>query len=465
MEEKRQTGNSPGAALQEEGARNQFGMDSVSFNRTAEASRVHVWAEQWVADVQPPAFAVPKAKTLDESRSIPVGGLLSMEAVQADGDEGIDVAQGNKEQQRQNSNVKGDLSSEKTASELHLERKIAWIMLISRFVEAMFALVAFSVMANSNGHTTVPSFNAVLAAGVISFLGCVALGCTEWLLIGVSYDDMKDALTKRLMLILTKVNCIYDFTAGFLCLGCCCASAGILTSKTEGELHCEDRGCSAESAATTLLFLTAFILIASFCLSFWKYRRQRMNQLLHNHHSEDDESNDSKLVWTHNFGLRVFVRSFQVALATTAIGIYSSLERISKIPALQFSLAVSIICMACSLCLVILDGYCISNKLNSYPHWFKEPKFVTSVLLYDLLLCCLSLASASATSGAFFGECNVFTYDCSVLSAGLAMSWLQWLTFFASIWMSWRDFEKSTEVSVALRRKQEKDSAVSPSTE
>lgn len=465
MEENRQTGNSPGTALQEEGSRNQNGMESVSSNRTAEASRVHVWAEQWVADVQPPAYAVPKAKRPDESRPIPVGGLLSMEAVQPDGYEEINVAQENKEQQHRNSNAKGDPSSEKNASELHLERKIAWIMLISRFVEAMFALVAFVVMANSNGHTTVPSFNAVLAAGVISFLGCVAFGCTEWLLIGVSYDDMKDALTKRLMLILTNVNCIYDFTVGFLCLGCCCASAGILTSKTEGKLQCEERACSTESAATTLLFFTAFILIASFCLSFWKYRRQWMNRLLQNSHSDDDESDESKLTWTHNFGLRVFVRSFQVALAITAVGIYSSLERISKVPALQFSLAVSIICMSCSLCLVVLDGYCISNKLNSYPHWFKEPKFVASVLLYDLILCCLSLASASATSGTFFGECSVLTLDCSVLSAGLAMSWLQWLTFFASIWMSWRDFEKSAEMSVALKRKQEKDSAVSPSAE
>lgn len=464
--EPRQTGDLPGIACQEEGAQNQTGTESISSNRTAEANEVHVWAEQWVADVQPPAYAVPKAKIpKDGNRLIPVGGILSMQAVKHDGEEAIHVAPIDKTQKHQTSIGKGDNPPGKPGSELYLERKIAWIMLISRFAESLFALVAFIVMANSEGHSKVPSFQAILAAGVIAFFGCVVLGCTEWLLIGVSYDDMRGALTKRLMLLLTDVNCLYDFVVGFLCLGCCCASAGILTSNTEGELLCENRACSTEVAATTLLFFTAFILMASFCLSFWKYRRNWMNQLLQTNFSEEDESEDSKLTWTHNFGLRVFIRSLQVALATTATGIYSSLERRGKVQALQFSLAVSIICMACSLCLVVLDGYCISNKLNSYPHWFKTLKFVALVLLYDVILCCLSLASASATSGAFYGECNVFSFDCSVVSAGMAMSWFQWLTFFASTGMSWRDFEKSTKMSIALRRRQERCSADDPNAE
>mmetsp|Transcript_1571 Transcript_1571/g.9676 ORF Transcript_1571/g.9676 Transcript_1571/m.9676 type:complete len:467 (+) Transcript_1571:80-1480(+) len=466
MEKPRQTGNLPGVARQEEGTRNKTGTESIASNHTAEANGVHVWAEQWVADVQPPAYAVQKPKvSKDGSRLIPVGGLLSMQAVKHDGEEAIHVAQIDNAQKHQTSIGKEDPPPGEPGSELYLERKIAWIMLISRFAESLFALVAFIVMANSEGHSTVPSFQAILAAGVIAFFGCMVLGCTEWLFIGVSYDDMRGALTKRLMLLLTDINCLYDLVVGFLCLGCCCASAGILTSNTEGELLCENRACSTEVAATTLLFFTAFILMASFCLSFWKYRRHWMNQLLQANVSAEEEIEDSKLTWTHNFGLRVFIRSLQVALAVTSIGIYSSLERRDKVHALQFSLAVSVICMACSLCLAVLDGYCISNKLNSYPHWFKTLKFIALVLLYDVILCCLSLASASATSGAFFGECSIFNFDCAVVSAGLAMSWLQWLTFFASIGMSWRDFEKSTKVSIALRRRQERCSADDPNAE
>lgn len=446
-------------AGQEDGERDQ----TVSRNRPSESARNgeegHVWPEKWVSDVQPPPYAVPKPKKSEQgSGPIPVGGLLSLQSANHVGKVKEDVLPMGKVQKHRALYGKEDPMSEKADPEMHLERKVAWIMLISRFVEGTFALVSFIVMANSNNFASIPSFQAVVAAGVIAFVGCTALACTEWLVIGFSYDETRVALTMRLVLILTYVNFTYDGIVGFLCLGCCCAAAGILTSSLEAETLCKGDNCRTETVATVFSFFTAFILIASLCLSFWKYRRYWMKGVLHQQLASDQDGGETELTWTHSFGLRVLVRSMQVAFSTTAVGIYISMERRSEVSALQFALAVSLICLVCSLCLLILDGYCLSNKLNGYPNWFGEHLFIVLMLLYDIILCCLSLASASATSGAFFGDCSLLNLGCSVLSAGLAMSWLLWLTFIASFGMSWRDFEKSAKVSLALKTKLEKDS-------